>query len=482
MNTLILVLVLAFLITMAIRNHNVILIAPLAAVLAVLLTDPIAVAPAFTQVYMPKLAEFMSKYFPIFLLGAVFGKLVEISGFASAIAEVITGIGKTVTRITRLKVAALSIAVLAVVLTFCGVSLFVAVFAVAPVARRVFQDHNVPYRLIPCAIALGAFTFTMDALPATPQIQNLIPTEYFHTTSTAAPILGLIGSFFIFVVGGSYLEWQRYRLNKRGLGYHDGTAKASDSPTSGGNFFLDPALDYTPRKVTAAIPLVAVPLLTWQLTSPLKQLYGTTYTLSLPFLAAPLRFDINNSMASTWALDGALVVGIVLTFLLGYRNIRHHYHEAAEKAVGGALQASMNTASEYGFGSVMASLPGIAPVRAGVHWFADPLKNIAATVTLLAGMTGSASGGLRIALSALSSSFISTATGAGIPLEVLHRVCSMASGGMDTLPQNGAVITVLRQCEFKGVLTPYLHILALTVIKTVAVFVVIAVYRTFNLY
>ena len=120
MNTLILVLVLAFLITMAIRNHNVILIAPLAAVLAVLLTDPIAVAPAFTQVYMPKLAEFMSKYFPIFLLGAVFGKLVEISGFASAIAEVITGIGKTVTRITRLKVAALSIAVLAVVLTFCG--------------------------------------------------------------------------------------------------------------------------------------------------------------------------------------------------------------------------------------------------------------------------------------------------------------------------------------------------------------------------
>ena len=78
-------------------------------------------------------------------------------------------------------------------LTYGGVSLFVVVFAVYPFAAEIFRRSAIPKRLIPGTIALGAFTFTVDALPGTPQIQNIIPTTFFGTTTWAAPLLGTIG-------------------------------------------------------------------------------------------------------------------------------------------------------------------------------------------------------------------------------------------------------------------------------------------------
>ena len=103
----------------------------------------------------------------------------------------------------------------------------------------------------------------------------------------------------------------------------------------------------------------------------------------------------------------------------------------------------MNTASEYGFGGVIAALPGFLVIADALRAIPNPLVNEAITVTVLAGITGSASGGMSIALAAMADQFIAAANAAGIPLEVLHRVASMASGGMDTLPHNGAVITLL---------------------------------------
>ena len=187
MDLLIAVGALVLLMFVAYRGFSVILFAPIAALLAVLLTDPAPVLPMFTGVFMEKMVGFMKLYFPVFLLGAVFGKVIELSGFSKSIVS-------AVIRLVGRERAMLSIVLVCAVLTYGGVSLFVVVFAVYPFAAEMFRQGDIPKRLIPGTIALGAFTFTMDALPGTPQIQNIIPTTFFKTDTWAAPWLGTVGA------------------------------------------------------------------------------------------------------------------------------------------------------------------------------------------------------------------------------------------------------------------------------------------------
>ena len=212
MNLVIVLAALAFLMLVAYRGYSVILFAPIAALGAVLLTDASLVAPMFSSVFMDKMVGFVRNYFPVFMLGAVFGKVIELSGFSkSIVSAVIALVGK--------ERAVLSIVMVCAILTYGGVSLFVVVFAVYPFAAEMFRQSGIPKRLIPCTIALGAFSITMDAMPGTPQIQNIIPTTFFHTTAWAAPWLGLIGSVFVLAVGVSYIESRRRAAQAKDEGY-----------------------------------------------------------------------------------------------------------------------------------------------------------------------------------------------------------------------------------------------------------------------
>ena len=193
---------LVFLMLVAYRGYSVIMFAPVAALLAVLFTDPSQVLPMFTGVFMDKMVGFVKNYFPVFMLGAIFGKVIELSGFSKSIVS-------SVIHIVGQKRAMLSIVLVCAILTYGGVSLFVVVFAVYPFAAEMFRQGGIPKRLIPGTIALGAFTFTMDSLPGSPQIQNIIPTTFFKTNTYAAPWLGIAGSIFILIVGLLYLDWRR---------------------------------------------------------------------------------------------------------------------------------------------------------------------------------------------------------------------------------------------------------------------------------
>src|SRR3954462_6253735 len=209
MSFLIAIAALVFLMFVAYRGFSVILFAPVAALLAVLLTDPAAVPPIFTGLFMDKMVGFVKLYFPVFLLGAVFGKVIELSGFSkSIVAAVIQFVGQ--------QRAMLAIVLVGALLTYGGVSLFVVVFAVYPFAAEMFRQSDIPKRLIPATIALSALSFTMDSLPGTPQIQNIIPTTFFGTNTWAAPILGVLGSLFTFGVGLFYLEWRRRQAGSEG--------------------------------------------------------------------------------------------------------------------------------------------------------------------------------------------------------------------------------------------------------------------------
>jgi H+/gluconate symporter-like permease len=446
---------LVFLMLIAYRGFSVILFAPVAALLPVLLIHPSQVPEIFTSIYMEKTVYFIKLYFPLFLLGAVFGKLIEISGFAQAIVASIVGLmGRSRTVITVVMVCAL--------LTYGGVSLFVVVFAVYPFAAEMFRQAQIPKRLIPAALALGAFSFTMDALPGTPQIQNIIPTTFFGTTAWASPVLGCVGSLFILVAGLSYLTWRVGRI--AGEGYGIGHTNEPEGLHC----------SVLPSPWLAILPLIAVPLLNLLFASIIRKNYGATSTLVLAGLSAPLVTNVS-AVVSVWALEGALLAGIVIVLVLGFRTLRIGIPEASKLAVSGALLATMNTGSEYGFGAVISALPGFVAVRDVLGTIPHPLLNAAVTTTTLAGITGSASGGLGIALGAMSANFISMAHAAGIPLEVMHRVTAMASGGMDDLPHNGAVITVLAVTGLTH-RQSYPDIFAITILKTIAVFLVILVY------
>lgn len=458
MSVLIALAALALLMFAAYRGFSVILFAPLAALGAVLLTDPSAVAPAFTGVFMDKMVGFLKLYFPVFMLGALFGKLIELSGFSRAI------VAAAIRLLGRERAIPVIVAVCAL-LTYGGVSLFVVVFAVYPFAAEMFRQSDIPKRLIPATIALGAFSFTMDALPGTPQIQNIIPTSFFQTTAWAAPWLGLAGSLFVIAVGLTYLERARRQARRDQEGY--ASVPLRNEPETAADLPL-------PNAWLALAPLILVGVLNGLLTRWIPDWYGATSTLALPGMAKPITQEVAK-LTGIWAVEGALLAGILLVLVTGFGAIRGRLAEGSKTAVSGALLAGMNTASEYGFGAVIAALPGFVLFAQGLKAIPDPLINEAVSVTLLAGITGSASGGMSIALAAMSDTFIAAANAAGIPLEVLHRVAAMASGGMDTLPHNGAVITLLAVTGLTH-REAYGGVFKITLIKTVAVFFVIGLY------
>ncbi|WP_160722529.1 GntP family permease [Bacillus sp. USDA818B3_A] len=474
MELIIILLALGMLMFVAYRGFSVILFAPICALFAVLLTDPGHVLPFFSNIFMEKMVGFIKTYFPVFLLGAIFGKVVEMSGLAASIA-------KSIVKVVGAKRSMLAIVLLCAILTYSGVSLFVVAFAAYPFAAKLFQEANIPKRLIPGTMALGALSFTMDALPGTPQIQNVIPTTFFKSDIYAAPTLGIIGAIFVFVLGMLYLESRRRKAQKDGEGYFGFGDAQSEMAAAAEKLEAAPVAltktetDSTLRQVLAFVPLILVGVMNKFFTVFIPKWYPNGFDFSSIGLEAFGKVELS-AVLGVWSVELALVIGILTTLAFNFKAVKLDFKTGINASIGGALLAAMNTGSEYGFGGVISSLPGFGIVRDGIsHTFTNPLMNGAVTTNVLAGITGSASGGMGIALSAMGEKYVQAALDHGIPLEVMHRIVAMASGGMDSLPHNGAVITLLAVCGLTHKQS-YRDIFAVTIIKTVAVFFIIGLY------
>jgi H+/gluconate symporter-like permease len=468
MDVLIIVLALAALITVAYRGYSVIIFAPIVALGAVLFFEPLSVLPAYTNLFMQKASEFVCNFFPLFMLGAIFGKCVEMSGFAKSITL-------TIFKLVGKKNAVLTIVLVAAILSYGGVAAHVIVFTVYPFAAEMFKLAVIPKRLIPGAIWLGGVTFTIDCFPGSPQIQNIIPTAFFKTDAYSAPILGIIGGLYTFGACMLYFMYEQKKAAAKGETYSGG-AELFQEPAP-----LDPNLKLPPWQI-AIIPLVLVGVVNYVMTRyGVPSLFGSEYSLSFPGLKAPIAISVA-SMRGLWAVEIAMVAAVLCTMLLALKPIIKGFTDGMKSAMSAALLAIMNTASEYGYGSIIASLPGflfLVECFKGIS--NDPLIAEAITVTTLAGIVGSGSGGISIAMAAMSDMFIQMANAANIPLEVVHRVASMSSCSMDSLPHNGAVITAM----FVTGLThrqAYVPILCVTLLKTLAVPLVIIIYYLTGLY
>ena len=451
---------------MAYMGFSVILFAPVFALLAASLQG-LPVMPSYTELFMAKAVVYVKSFFPVFMLGAVFGKVMEDTLLAKGISHAIMNkLGH--------RHAILAVVLSCAILTYGGVSLFVVVFAVYPFAASLFKEADLPKRLIPGSIALGSFTFTMDAFPGTPQIQNIIPTNFYGTNAYAAPIAGLLGGSLIFLVGMLWLDYRLKKAKTRGEGYGDHTL---NEPTAAADVEL-------PKWYIGVLPLVLVLVINFIL----SRLWTWNPDILAPLagMKLPLMVPAVKNVIGIWALVIALVFGIVLALILGYKNIskKGGFQQALNVGAIGSLLAIMNTASEVGYGNVIAALPGFKSIAAallGIKIGGTPLVSEAVSVTTLAGITGSASGGMSIALDLMSKDWLAWANSIGMSPEILHRVASMASGGCDTFPHNGAVITLLAVCGLTHKQS-YPDIGMITLIKTSAVFVVILFYALTGIY
>jgi H+/gluconate symporter-like permease len=416
MSVILILIALALLIAGAWAGLSVLVLAPLLAALATLAAGQPVLA-GYTQVFMAAAGGFVVQFFPLFLLGALFGKVMEASGAAARLAQAIAAaLGPTQ--------AMLAVVLACAILTYGGVSLFVVAFAAWPLARALFARTGLPARLIPAAIALGAFTFTMTALPGTPAIQNAIPMASFGTTPFAAPGLGLIAAAVMLGVG---LGWLRYRA--RALAGDP----APDPPES-------PPRDHPLPLWAALLPILAVGLVTLAMTILVLPALDTGYLADPRYGATDL-----SRLGGLWSVIAALTVALVLALILSRPpELRQVLNRGAESA----LLPLFNTASLVGFGAVIAGLPGFEVLRLGLQQISGGHVVVSAALSsgALAGITGSASGGMSIALDALGPSLMRQALDQGVDPALLHRVVAVATGGLDTLPHNGAVITLLGIC------------------------------------
>ena len=394
-------------------------------------------------------ARFVAQWFPMFLLGGLFGKLMEDSRSIGSIARGLTerlGAQRTM----------LAVVLASAIVTYGGVSVFVAFFVLVPMADQMFQAANLPRRLMPAAIGLGAFTFTMSVMPGTPSVNNAIPMPYFGTTTFAAPGLSLLASAVILAFGLWWLGRAEAAARQAGEGYkaregHGGAwgggpavdEKTRVQATVAGHF--DPAeltsskpSDSEPPFLLAGLPLAVVIVVNFLLSLVILP------RLDFSFLAeARWGGTTIGAVAGIWSVAVALAAGCLTVVLVNYRRLPA-LRATLDAGANASVLPILTVASLVGFGAVVAALPAFTMVRDAVLSIqGGPLITLTVAMNALAALTGTASGGMAIALNALGDNFMTLAKEYHVNPELMHRITTLSAGTLDALPHNGTVLMLL---------------------------------------
>jgi H+/gluconate symporter-like permease len=437
---------LGLLVWLSFRGWSVLLLAPAAALIAAAFAREPLLAH-WTQTFMVGAAHFLAQFFPLFLLGAVFGKLMDDSGSVSVIARFMTE------RLGAAR-AVLAVVLAGAIVTYGGVSLFVAIFVIVPMAQGLFKAADIPPRLMPAAVALGTMTFTMSALPGTPALQNAIPMPFFGTTPFAAPGLGIIAATIMLAFGLWWLGRAESAARSRGEGYGRAEGAAGSMQQAKERERAVIASEFDPAEIehgahagrdptvfAALLPLIVVILVNLAMSLFLLPRLDTTFLAEERWGATSL-----SAVGGVWAVVVALAAAIAVTIALNYSRLPS-LRASLDAGANASVLPALSVASLVGFGAVVAALPAFAMVRDFVLSIeGGPLVSLALAVNVLAALTGSASGGLTIALDALGETYRQLAVATGMDPALMHRVAVLSAGTLDSLPHNGAVVTLLSVC------------------------------------
>ncbi|MEP3227069.1 MAG: GntP family permease [Parasphingorhabdus sp.] len=405
---------LALLIYMTVKGVNILIAGPIAAALVAATSGlawlpPLAAegAPDFATAYMDGFVSFFKSWFFMFLLGAIFGEIMGASGAAASVAHwVIDKIG--------IKHAVLAVVAACAILTYGGVSVFIVSFSVYSLAVHLFREANLPRRFIPAALAFGSVTFTMTTA-GSPEIQNLIPMDFLGTNAYAGWEVSLVVALFMAISGQFWLNHMVKRAVARGETFIG--RESDDNNTDYGNL---------PAPLLCLLPLVAV--------------LGIFLIFQYPQDMGPLSAILPQNSLDKWALVAALGSGAVVALAVGYRKLTA-MPEAFSRGATSAVVAITNTCAVVGFGAVAKLSPAFQEALIMVQNIpGSPLIGAAIAVTVIAGLTGSASGGQTIALPLIAPHYLDV----GAQPDELHRVVAISSGALDSLPHNGYVVTTIR--------------------------------------
>ncbi|MBK5261481.1 MAG: GntP family permease [Peptostreptococcaceae bacterium] len=389
---------LALIIFLALRGYSILIIGPLCA-LVVILTNQMDIFAALItnpNSYMAGVGLFIKSYFPIFLLGAILAKYMDESGAARSIAN---GTLKLTGTDNPYKVM-VAVLIVSSLLTYGGVSLYVAMFAIVPLSRPLFRELDIPWHLIMIPLVGGMATFTMTMLPGTPSIQNAIPTTALGTTLMAAPLIGIIGSVVVIAFSLWYMKIELIKAKKADEHY---IVSASD----------------TQDVKTDNLPSVGVSL--------------------LPLLLLIVIIIVGSVMKIPNILLIALLISIVSAAVVFNKHISNHTVTLNTGATAAVVPAVF-TAAAVGFGIVVAAAPGfqiISNLILGIP--GSPLLSLSVSTGLMSAVTGSSSGSLGIIMEAFSKTYLAQ----GINPEIIHRIAAMSSGPLSAMPHSGAVLALL---------------------------------------
>jgi H+/gluconate symporter-like permease len=389
---------LAFIITLALRGWHIIVLAPLAAIIAASFSG-LNVLDTLTGPYMTGFTNYARRFYLIFLMGTLFGKFMEDSGAARSIANAIMRlIGGGSDKPLRVLVA---FALVPMALTYGGVSLFVVIFTVLPIARHLWQEADIPWHLFMLSFVFGAASMTMTMLPGTPQIQNIMPTRYMNSTPASAPVLGLLGAAVVFTLNVLYMRYCVRRYKREGEHF---------VPPSGAGVITETTVS------TGDMPNVWLSLL--------------PMALVLVFLNVPaVKVDVIY----------ALGIGVLATMVLFWRRYTSIVDTISKGAVN-TVTPIVNTCADVGYGMAIAATAGFKVVSAWLLTLPmHPIISLSIATNIMAAITGSASGGLGIVLETLAPKYLAL----GLSPDLVHRIVVMSSGCFDAMPHNGAVITML---------------------------------------
>lgn len=420
----------------AYRGWSIILIAPFFAVIAALLSE-FGVMPTYTELYMTRLAEYTKTYYPVFLFGAVFAKLMEKGGLASAIAgKIISVLGE--------KQAILAVILGCAALTYGGLSVFVVAFVMYPFGAEIFRKADIPKKLLPATLWMGIFSFAMVALPGTPQIQNIIPSSYFGTSTWAGLGTGFFATILFLAMSMGWLNFRAKSLQNKGEGYGGHIEEQKRKNRS------------LPSWQMSLIPLLMVIFINIILSNPFNLEWGFHWEENILENFLPLNLNLLaasvGKVQAIWSITVALIFSSIAAVFVGRKKFfgsKENFLETINFGAASSCAAVLNVASGFAFGSVMVSMPGFFPIKEiliEIGNNAGPLISAVITTNIMGGITGSASGGLTIALSMLGETWSQMAIAQNIPLEVLHRIVSIAAVGIDPVPHCGALVTLLAIC------------------------------------
>lgn len=412
------------------RNVHVIIAAPLASLIIILTNrmDMLTNMLGTEHSYMAGLAGFLVNNFAIFMLGSILARYMEMSGATQTIANSIL---KLMGKNSPYK-GLLAITLIASILTYGGVSIFVVIFTLLPLSRPLFKELNINWALFPIPVFLGAGTYTMTTLPGAPSIQNVIPTKVLGTSLTAAPALSILASLTLLIFGLVYMAYCLKRSQARGEGY-------------------------TEKEEETAILRDKAPNLFWSIL-PLVSLIGTIFLFN--------------------KLPNVLAVGLLVSIVLSAVIFKAYLPDQKEILNTGATASvipAFATSSTVAFGTVLTLSSGFALIQDWIQQIpGSPLLSLSISTALVSGIIGSSSGAVGIA----SNHFLPTYLEMGINPELLHRVTVVSSAILTVVPQSGVMITfhhlsklsMKRGLKYSFVLVTVGHILALLVILLFAKF------------